>query len=221
MELLKINLKKILEIENNYEIFSKYRYGQISPLFCPKCNSPTFFINKQFKFGQCESCKTYTLPLKNLQTKNNILDPIVDETKKHFDHLYIQRFLNSMQIQSFESLDIGYLPNGYWLKKSEDWKYGRMTFPLTDFSNQKNNICGLALTKDYKNNENFKLSFAYTKIKNSFLNYEGFFHNIINVYSNPLDCLYSIQEGKENSIFTIFSLEIPKDFFWIEKINYI
>lgn len=222
MKLIKHSLNEILEVKNNKEIFSKYRYGQIEPLFCPICNEKTFFINKSYKFASCENkeCLHYTLPLKKTNSNSFTFDPIIKESLNHLNSNYIKRFINNMKINSFDEYNIGYLPNTYWLKKSEEWSFGRMTFPMVDFNNQYNNICGLALTSDYNKNQGYELSFAHTKVKNSIFNLQGFFYEEIICFSNPLDCLYSIQKGFPNSIFTRFIFEIPKEFYWIENIKF-
>lgn len=187
-------------------------------LICPICKKTTFKYISKYQIGYCtnKDCDCFSdlysrkHKKENEQIlKDNCLEPILQESYNHTNDFFMKKemetyCLNNTDIKKY---NIGYYPKNYWVKKNEEWNFGKIIFPMRDYDGSLINICGKNIGKESKlpNKNTF---FAYQN-NGGIYNYRGIWNEKILIFFNPISCLLSLKNNNNNSIFINENFYLP------------
>ena len=123
---------------------------------CPKCGEEMEFDAKS-GVGWCASltCQVYFVesePSKFSSDRANIFKPMIKEAQNHLEETLMQKELEllGITVEEAKNLGIGYYPPRYWVRASEESKFGTVLFPIKDWRGEIMNIIGKDIGRDEK-----------------------------------------------------------------------
>ena len=181
---------------------------------CPICGEAMRYV-KSCSVFVCDNmtCNVYFLAQKTPHFYGTEFIPIVEESLLHYADAWMQK---EMEVYGFteeflRKYSVGYLPNMYWMWRSDDSPFGTLTFPLVDWHGNVVNLLGKHIGRD----EKLDLTKAIHKADNrhsGIFNADAFWNEEGHIYTNPTDCLRALQGGQENSVSVFDGAKFPEVF---------
>ena len=228
-----MDLRKIPE----EELFDNLSFFRLSELdventpksVCPSCKTDdSYIVDKFHRIGFCSSCQTFVqlkAPEETKHTKGlfewdkRSIRDIMCEAEQHLDNKFCQMELEAFGLTEdlLKDHGIGFYPYSYWVERDTDWKFGKLLFPMTTFEGEPVNIVAKSVGKKDRVAVN-DTQVLYPKNPTVF-NYMGWFHSVVNVFSDPVDVLIALQNDYKNSILFSSRVVFPEGKVLQSKIN--